>query len=234
MPANLLSHIFPMTSDFHHSTAVGLCFSGEKGTCKTSMLFQAAVNVLNEDDEAKVVFISPKRLDIIPTPIHHMKRIDLEKHAKRFVLHYTSSAEDLLTFLATQHTQKVYPRAIIIDDLDVFMRGIQDSFESVGKTLIMAQILAQLFDYSHYCAERTGKPCYSFLATNMPSEDKYEPCYEVSSIPTLASFHYDVLNVSKINSLSKEQHFLVDGNQLEIVFYPFSNELFLENVRKKE
>lgn len=223
---NILTYLFPLEDKFLKEPCSSICLVGKPQTCKTSLLLQAAIGVLQETLDAEVVFFSPIKIDELPPSVHHMSRVD-SAIAKRLSIHYLKSADALLQYFATFGTKVKYPRAIVVDALDLFMNNYSPNLGEVSKTMMLARILALIVDQAKFCAAKSGHPCYVFAATS----DFEEVAEEKERIPAIAAHFFDgVFALGEVVSLGRANSFEMTNEDMKIKFYLDDAQLFIDSV----
>lgn len=166
---NIISYLLPVPDDAFHKSSSSVALLGAKETCKTSLLFQAAINILDEDPEGIVVYFAPSQIEALPCPVHHMSKISAS-FSSRLVMKYMSSANELLNFLASYHTKRTYPRAFILDDMDKFMKKAHLELGMISASALVAKIVAILVDLSDFCTEKSNKRCLVLASSTIPKD----------------------------------------------------------------
>ncbi|KAI1287706.1 hypothetical protein HDE_09991 [Halotydeus destructor] len=239
--SNVLSYLLPVPKEFVNWDCNSLCLTGPKSSGKTSLLFQAALNILNENSEATVVLISPAKLDGIPCPVHHQPGVKASI-GHRFFIHYIYDVEELLKFVAKFHSSRSYPTAFLVDDLQTLLHKAKESAETMIKSAMVTKALAMITDLAGFCAEKSGKKCHVLLACRSnivdggdgENEEYNNEARERNVAYSIAgAFVEDFYYIEEAKGLGRQSQYQMTSNDVEVTYYFEEGQLFLDSAKKK-
>ena len=163
---DLTRFIFPIPPGLRAlANSSDVAILGPTETHKTSLLLQAAVEILTQNPDSTVTFISTKVMTRVPPHIHLMSKFDIEV-GKRLFIYYMHSTDELLKFIQQYHTKSSFPIAIMIDDLQEFISNdFYESLQPVSKADILSMILRNVHYLASELQSKSGKPCYVFISS---------------------------------------------------------------------
>ena len=160
-PLNLMFPIPDHLLGPYSSEETSFGILGPRRSCKSDLLFQAAVRILRQypGPNHTVLMLMPRYVKYAPYHIHEMDRVNSET-ARQILIQYFYSAEHMLEYLAQYYVNEHLPLAIMVDDLDRFSSKNVVKNHYVDPRIISSKILTLLTDMSHYCSDKNQLPCY--------------------------------------------------------------------------
>ncbi|XP_041353968.1 ATPase SWSAP1-like [Gigantopelta aegis] len=132
---------------------------GNKGSGKTSMLFQSAVTYASEG--GTVVFICHQPLSQIPLTVHGMPSPDPSVlQSVRFL--YMSDVKELVEFCASIHTRACLPSVIIVDNMDSYVHQLKGNCVEHAA----AKLCAMLMDTANFIQYKSKKACLVVMSAS--------------------------------------------------------------------
>lgn len=193
-----------------------------------------------------VVYLKPVRMEELPLPVHHMSKIDAS-FTNRLLLHYMYSANELLNFLSGFHAKGTSPRAIIVDDVDIFMENAHLPNGMMGSSELTAKIIALLMDLAGFFTRKNGNNCLVFTTTTVLRDATLDPLestmdetgdelhrrLDKGRIPSIIGhFIEDIIKLDIVLSEGHRKRFKLTnpGETLTVMYYLEDGQIFLEQV----
>jgi len=206
--------------------------TGEDKSCKTSLAFQACISFLEKDPSSQIVILSPKPIQSLPLPVHHMPTIK-KSFGNRLIIHHFKQSGELINFMARMQMRDTLPSVIFLEDLHVFSgsrRVVGDT--EVDSVTIISKLFPLAADIIGHCSQQLKKQCLLMITAKDTDHNKSE-----ESIPIIGSLFMDHLATLEKRSMmdtDDRENFVLTLNESETVsFYKEEGVIFMKDLRDK-
>lgn len=164
----VFTQLFPIPPGLISEPATSSLIVGQRKTCKTSIVFRYALKIAEQHPEQPVVYICGDKYDRIPLAIERENQVSKDAVA-RITMHYPTSLDDLIDYLARFFTFDLFPCAFIVDDLDLIVKkSVRPTDRTYNQKI--SHVFALLADNAGHCRSIGGKPCELLVATAYDQE----------------------------------------------------------------
>lgn len=139
---------------------------GSNSSCKTSLLFQAALTYASKGEQ--VIFLCSQPFQRKPLQVDGMTppSSSVCQHIKMV---YISDAHELIKYISHFHMMGSLPVAILVDDLDFYVRHLAQEGDIEQN---LARLCALLQDSVGFLEEKRRQPCHMLAAMTLSKQNK--------------------------------------------------------------
>lgn len=243
MDVDLMRFIFPIPPGLPPlADSSNVAIIGKEKTGKTSLLLQAAIELLTKNPQSTVVYIATRVMERMPLHIHLMSKLNIDI-GKRLFIYYFTSTDELINWLSQYHARSDFPIAFLVDDLhDFISKDFTKWTRSNSKPEILSFIIRNIMDLASWTREKSNHPCYVYTAsqdlikytTNLDSSDGGLQMEEVhwTQLPVYSSLSVYISHIFKLESKSQPGEFVLvnEVNSRSITFSISESEIYLRSV----
>lgn len=187
MDEDLLTYMFPIPpgtvsspirNKVKSNVSKSMLILGEKETFKTSLLLQAAIQLLSKDKDATILYIAAEVIGGLTPTVHLMSKFDVDI-GNRLFIYYFGATDELIKFIADYHTRASLPIAIMIDDLHKFVSSDYTKWmQPASKVEVLFTILRNLIDLASWISSNSSKSCHVFAASQEDTQISSRMTYD--------------------------------------------------------
>jgi len=200
---------------------------GDVGCCKTSLMFQAATSLINDESQT-IKLICPSKLTKVPLHVHRMPQLN-EKTAKVISILYLSNLQDLIDYICKLFTTIQNLRAILIDNINQYVNPSDYNNEANYKDNL-TRLFAILVDTAGHFSNINDQRCQVLVSCDINLEDQASPI-----LKSIASYFFDdIWTIKKSNQSGHSNSFvLLTEDNYNLYYYVEDGQIFLDRVFKK-